>query len=126
MIKRILIFAILAPTLTVAGEWFEIANNDKGALYVSENVSQDALDRYMVWIKMDEKLKNNKFQTTKMLKVIDCEKRQIGSSDLKTYNSKGELINEINIPYLMAQMESPDPDSFQFRLLDEVCSQNGH
>ncbi len=126
MIKRILIFAILIPTFAIASEWFEIANNDKGVVYVSENVSQDALDRYMVWVKLDEKLKNNKFQTTKMLKVIDCENRQIGSSALKKYNSKGQLIDDINMPYLMAQMESPDPDSFQFKLLQEVCRQNGY
>lgn len=126
MIKRTLILAMLAPTLAVASEWFEIAKNDKGAVYISENVSKDALDRYQVWVNMDEKLKNNKSQTTKMLKVIDCDKRLIGSSVLKKYNSKGQLIDEINMPYLMAQMESPDPDSFQFKLLNEVCRQNGH
>lgn len=126
MIKRVFVLAMLIPTIAGASEWLEIVRNNKGVLYVSENVSKDALDRYLVWVKMDENLKNNKTQTTKMLKVIDCEKRQIGSSELKKYNYKGQLIDEITTPYLMAQMESPDPDSFQFKLLKEVCHQNGY
>lgn len=126
MIKRVFVLAMLIPTIAGASEWLEIVRNNKGVLYVSENVSKDALDRYLVWVKMDENLKNNKTQTTKILKVIDCEKRQIGSSELKKYNYKGQLIDEITTPYLMAQMESPDPDSFQFKLLKEVCHQNGY
>lgn len=61
---------------------------------------------------MDEKLKGNKIKTIKMLKVIDCEKRQIGTSVLKEYNSKGALVHDYSIPSLTAVMESPDPDEF--------------
>lgn len=120
--KRVIFILLLLATNTYAGEWESLIKNEAGEIYFSpSSLSKDGLDRTLVWVKLVDKTKETGFTSIKMLKVVDCEKRQIGTGAFKGYKGS-KLVKDMDLPPLMAPMNTPDPDGFDAVLLKGLCS----
>ena len=119
--KRMMLVLMLFATNTYAGEWESLIKNEKGDIYFSpSSLSKDALDRTLVWVKFVDKTKETGFSNIKMLKVVDCDKRQVGTGAFKGYKGS-KLVKDMELPPLMAQMNTPDPDGFDAVLVKSLC-----
>lgn len=121
MRKMLLCLLLVSSTAFATDRWVELIDNQKGTVWFSpESISTDGFDRKMLWLKFSEKKKSRKYDYEKMLKVIDCEKRQVGVAAAKSYKN-GKLVQENAVPYLMAKMQTPDPDEFDMFLIRSLC-----
>lgn len=103
-------------------QWVEIESSAKGKLFMlPSSITSDEFDNRTVWLKAVHRQPKDGVKTLKTLYVFDCEIQKQGLSHVIEYDKNENIINEVELPSFLAAINTADPDSFSYKLMQSIC-----